>query len=284
MARALDEILRDIKNLEPLPRVALRVMELGADEQVVPRDLIAVIETDAAMTAKVLRLSNSAYYGFRREIASLAEAGNLLGVSALVNLVLTSCAARYFRGHGRADARTLEATWERSISNALAASLLARVSGGVDQNRAYTAGLLQNIGEVVLDRFLAREALLVHAAIESGASRIEAERAVLGLDHAEVGARLCERWGFPDVLVDAVRFHHEPESSRCDPLLTCFVHLGEQLTMNLADALQPDAHGEPHALHRSALTMAGMDLEALEALTSVLGAEVEKAREFVEVC
>lgn len=282
MVRALDEILRDIKNLEPLPRVAMRVLELGAGEQVVPRDLIAVIETDAAMTAKVLRLSNSAYYGFRREIASLAEAGNLLGVSALVNLVLTSCAARYFRGHVHADARTLQATWERSISNALAASLLARVSGGVDKNRAYTAGLLQNIGEVVLDRFLVREALLVHGAIESGASRIEAERTVLGLDHAEVGARLCERWGFPEVLVDAVRFHHEPESSRCDPLLTCFVHLGEQVTMKLVEAREPGLPEDAHALHHGALTTAGIDLATLDALAGVLAGEVEKAREFVE--
>src|SRR5439155_6584428 len=172
----------------------------------------------------------------------------------------------------------------RPSSNALAAGLLARISGGVAKDRAYTAGLLQDIGEVVLDRVLVREALLVRAAIEHGASRLEAERSVLGLDHAEVGARLCERWGFPEVLVDAVRFHHEPESSRCDPLLTCFVHLGEQVTMKLSEALEPDAREkEPaHALHPGALTTARIDLETLEALAGVLSAEVEKARDFVE--
>jgi HD-like signal output (HDOD) protein len=134
MPQVLDEILKEIKSLEPLPQVAARVLDLGAREEISPCDLIAVIETDAAMTARVLKLSNSAYYGFRREIASLSEAGNLLGTSALVNLVLTSCAARYFRQTGTTDPRVMQRMWEESVSNALAASLLARLSGTVDRH------------------------------------------------------------------------------------------------------------------------------------------------------
>lgn len=278
--RALDEILSEIKNLEPLPQVAARVMELGAREEVIPRDLIAVIETDAAMTAKVLKLANSAYYGFRREIASMSEAGTLLGVSALVNLVLTSCAARYFRARGAADEAALQKMWEESVSNALAASLLARLSGTVDRNRAYTAGLLQNIGQVVLERHMRREESEITRLVEGGVARIEAERTVLGLDHAEVGARLCERWSFPDVLVEAVRFHHEPERAVCDPVLACFVHLGEQVTLQAAR--EGDVGVRDYALENGALTRVGFEHDALSGIREALVREIEKAREFVE--
>lgn len=279
MIQALDEILRDIKSLEPLPQVAARVLDLGAREEVIPKDLIAVIETDAAMTARVLKLSNSAYYGFRREIASLSEAGNLLGTSALVNLVLTSCAARYFRGSG-ADERAMQRMWEESVSNALAASLLARLSGTVDRNRAYTAGLLQNIGQVVLERHMCREESEITRLVETGTARIEAERLVLGLDHAEVGARLCERWSFPEVLVDAVRFHHEPERANADPVLACFVHLGEQVT--LETAREQGAGLRDYAMEDGALLRVGFEHDALVGIRDALIKEVEKAREFVD--
>lgn len=280
MSQLLDEILSEIKGLEPLPQVALRVLEIGAQDEVVPQDLIAVIETDAAMTAKVLKLSNSAYYGFRREIGSIAEAGNLLGVSALVNLVLTGCAGRHFKKHGGTNAAVTQRMWEESVSNALAASLFARLSGTVDRNRAYTAGLLQNIGRLVLERHMVREEHLIESAVARGRSRIEAERDVLGLDHAEVGARLCERWNFPAVLVDTVRFHHEPERATCDPLLTCFVHLGEEVT--LRSARESDPAVREYALAGTALARAGYEDNALENLRVLLACELERAREFVE--
>lgn len=277
--RAIEEILTEIKSLEPLPAVAMRVLEMGARDEVVPHELIAVIETDAAMTAKVLKLSNSAYYGFKREIASISEAGNLLGVSALVNLVLTGCAGRHFKKHGSASVEATQRMWEESVSNALAASLFARLSGAVDRNRAYTAGLLQNIGRLVLERHMVREELEIEREVSSGVVRIHAERNVLGLDHAEVGARLCERWNFPAVLVDAVRFHHEPELARCDPLLTTFVHLGEEVTLRTARERDPSVRG--YALEDTAVEKAGFEDSALESIRGLLTREVEKAREFL---
>ena len=88
----LKDIVQDLRSLEPFPSVATRVLELASDEEVVPSELIEIIQLDPGLTAKVLRLCNSALYGFQREISTLQEAGNLLGVRALVNLVLTSSA------------------------------------------------------------------------------------------------------------------------------------------------------------------------------------------------
>lgn len=280
MTPHLDTILSEIKSLEPLPHVALRVMELGARDEVVPADLVAVIETDVAMTAKVLKLSNSAYYGFRREIGSLSEAGNLLGVSALVSLVLTGCAERYFRRARGMDEALQRALWEESVSNAIAAALLAKLSGGVDRNRAYTAGLLQNIGRLVLEHHMRREATEIERVEFTGASRLDAERAVLGVDHAEVGARLCAHWGFPEALVDTVRFHHEPEKAEQDPLMCYSVHLGEQVSLRLA--LESDPGAPRYPLAHDALTRLHLEDGVLDGLQALLSREIERAREFVE--
>lgn len=279
MSSLLPDILNEIKSLEPLPEVAARVLEISGRRDVVPGELVAVIQTDVAMTAKVLRLTNSAYYGFQREIASIHEAGNLLGNSVLVNLVLTACAGRYFRSYGDGDAESTRNRWERSVENALAASLLARLLGGVDKNRAYTAGLLQNLGLVVLDRFLRTHEPEIVRATAGGQSRLAAEESVLGLHHAEVGALLAERWSFPDVLVDTIRFHHEPELATKDPLLAHVVHLADEVAAALHAGR---GAAETSAILRvSALSLEGIDAARLESLAEELALELQQAKEFV---
>ena len=279
-AQTLRSILDEIKSLEPLPQVALRVMAMAGDEDLVPRDLVEVIQTDAGLTAKILKLANSAYYGFRREIVTLFDAGNLLGTSKLINLALTTCSARYFRSYGGQSEDAARRTWERSVTTAIASGLLARTRGGVERSRAYTAGLLENVGHVVLARYLPEAAGELEAAIAAGATRLEAEEQVLGLHHGEIGARLAERWNFPPVLVEAIRHHHQPERAHLDVLLVSYGHLGELITQQKDER---DGRGEPpYDLSASALEVAGMTRGDFDAFEDVLRTEVERARELVE--
>ena len=171
----LDPILSGVHALKPLPAVCTRVMQLAGEENIVPGELVAVIQTDAGITAKVLRLCNSAYYGFARQVDSLDEAGNRLGVNTLVNLVLTACSGNYFKSLGNADEAHAKQHWERSISNALAASLLAKIQDDVNPSSAYTVGLLQDIGEIIIDRFAPEEGALIRKEVLHGRNRIEAE-------------------------------------------------------------------------------------------------------------
>ena len=279
MPKALNSILREIKSLEPLPQVAMKVIAIGGSDDVVPRDLVAVIQTDAGITAKVLKLCNSAFYGFQREIASLQEAGNLLGVNTLVNLVLTSCANRYFRDYGATSTQKAIKLWESSVTNALSACLLARMHGKVDKNRAYTAGLLQNVGLLVLERFT-ESGPDIEAAVTRGMSRLDAEASELGLHHAEIGARLAETWALPELLVDSIRHHHTPEHAHVDPLLTSIGHLGEVVTS--AFVMGEGLEGIAYGLNDSALGLAGLNRRDFEALEGALTSELAKAREFVE--
>lgn len=280
MGAHIKDILAAIQSLEPLPQVATRVVEIASHEDVVPRDLVGVIETDAAVTAKVLKLCNSAYYGFKREIGSLPEAANLLGVSTLVNLVLTSCSGRYFRDQGHLDAATANRLWEESVVGALASSLIARMEGRVDKNRAYTSGLLQNVGQLVMARHARTSALLVQAEAARGVSLLDSETLVIGLSHAEIGARLAEKWNFPEALVDTIRCHHTPQQARVEPRLANVTHLGEAVTYAYLHGVE--LHQVPYGLDTQAFALAGIRSEDFESMGEVLAHELEKAREFLQ--
>lgn len=281
METPLRDVLVSIRSLEPMPAVALRVLELSQRADVVPSDLVRVLETEPALTAKVLRLTNSAYYGFQRRIASLDEAGTMLGTNALVGIVLTGCGAHYFHTHGSATAKERERRWKRSVTQALASGLLARVTQTSDRHRAYTAGLLQDVGELVLARFAAGRESALADAIAHGASRLDAERAVFGLDHAEVGARLAQHWSFPELLIDTIRCHHTPEKATVDPVLCFVVHLGSQVV----DEFEREAglaRGPGFETSHAALDELGLDALALTAIHEPLERELAQASELIE--
>lgn len=282
MPTVLADLLEDIKSIEPLPQVATRVMQLSGREDVVPRDLVDLIQTDPGVTAKVLKLCNSALYGFQREIASLPEAGNLLGVQTLVNLVLTSCTGRYLRDYGYSDPEAAMRLWEQSIATAFGASALSARTKRSERNRAYTAGLLENIGHVVLMRFVPERREEMQRALDSGLELIEAEKLVYGMNHAELGARLARKWDFPDVLIDAIRTHHNPEAAYIDPDLASLCHVAEMATHTfhfgeIAGALPQ------YRMHDVALARLGLDRDGFLALEEPLREELAKAKSILEI-
>ncbi len=282
----IDAILAEIKSLEPFPQVAMRVLQLSQSDDVLPREIIRVVETDPGITAKVLKLCNSAYYGFKRDVGSLFEAGNMLGVRTLVDLVITSSASRYFRNYGESKSDSSTDLWRRSITNAWAAQLLAETSGGVDKSRAYTLGLLQDIGHVVAERFVSARWEDIRGRVGEGANLLQAEAEVLGIDHAEIGARLASRWDLPEGLVDCIRWHHEPEQATVDPDLAWYAHLADAVTSTFFKAEDADAEGvqEPtYALDPSAYASTGIEAAALGSIEEQLRASLEQAQEFVEM-
>ncbi len=270
----LKEIVTDIRSLRPLPAVVTKVLEIGSREDAVPDELLDVMRTDMAITCTVLKVCNSAYYGFQREVGSLREAGNMLGVSTLVNLVLTCGANRYFRDHGEAAGCDPTAVWRRCLTHALSSKLIADKHRKTDPERAYTAGLLQDVGRLVLDRYYDDGRVHVDAAVEKGETRIDAERDVLGMSHAEVGARLLARWELPQPLVDTVRHHHKPAEAVIDPLLASTTHLAETVgTARLAG----DRLLETYEIDRAALELTGLELADFDAIEADLLEEVQRA-------
>ena len=273
---SLKEIVNDIRSLEPFPTVVSRILSLSAADDVVPDELIGVIQTDPGITGKVLKLCNSAYYGFSRRIPSLADAGNMLGVSTLVNLALTCSASKYFRDYGAAKSRNQASLWQSCLTLAIAGKLVAGLHRKTDPELAYTAGLMQNIGNLVLDRFYDDGREFVDVLVKEGTARVDAEREVLGMSHAEIGARLLSRWGLPEVLVDSVRFHHKPDDARANKVLAATIHLAETVAAaRLADG-DPDVL--VYEISQAALELTGLERDDFEAIDVDLKDELERAQ------
>lgn len=200
----IDVLLGEIADMQPLPVVAVRVLEIADGQQFSAHELSQAIGADQALTAKVLRLSNSAYYGFPRRITTVRDAVVLLGFRAVRSATLASCVIDTVPGGKVIDAMQ---AWRYSMVVGLLAEVLARASKR-HQDEAFTAGILHNIGRLALDQH--RPAKLAEAkrlAEARGLTAAEAEREVFGFTSSDVGGALALHWNFPPELAAVVAGH-----------------------------------------------------------------------------
>lgn len=278
MPLALNEIVVSMRSLQPFPAVATTVMQMASNPDTTPSELIEAIQTDPVLVAKILKLCNSAFYGFQREIASLREAGNMLGTQTLVSLVTTSCTNRFFKQEG-GNSRMSDGLWERCVTLAVASRLLAKKHGRTDPERAYTVGLLQNIGEIVLAPILEQHEEQLVAEMTCGRSAMDAEKVILGVHHAEIGARLATSWQLPDVMTEAIRYHHDPSKATDDKVLVSTTHLAETMTHSSLD--QNSAKRLYYRPADCALEYTGLKLSDFEDFDILLSAELVRAQDLL---
>jgi two-component system cell cycle response regulator len=164
------------------------------------------------MSAKVLKVVNSAYYNFSNQISTIQQAVSILGINAVRSLVLSFTFFK-IRKAGFSDPFDYEKFWERALSSAVAAKLLAQAAAGegFDPDEAFTAALLQNLGVLILARTLPEEYVRVmERAPQHDTSTAEIETELLGINHIEVGFEAAKAWGFPPILFEPIRHHHQP--------------------------------------------------------------------------
>lgn len=279
MHSTLHEVVSSLRSVEPFPGVATTVLQWSGRSDVTPSEVVEVVQADPGLTAKVLKISNSAYYGFHQEISSLREAGNRLGVNVLTNLIVTTCGGRYFRDYGQERDSEAVDLWTRCVTNAISAKLIAQAHGNCDPETAYTAALLQDIGSVVVERFLSEFRSAIIHDVETGGSLLDAERRVLGLNHAEIGARLATRWKLPERLIDTIRYHHTPDKATEDPVLAGTVHLAE--TLSWAVGAGAGIGDYSFDVSAAAFALTGLEMSGLRGLDSLVMQDLERAKEFI---
>ena len=274
----IQELLRQLKDLPALPDVALQVMKAADDDRSNVSEIARIISRDQSLTTRVLRLANSSHYGAIRTISTVSDAVVLLGLRTVRNLAMAaSCQellAAELSGYylGRGD------LWRHSYCAALVAqSLSARVKYPVAEE-AFVAGLLHDAGKVLLSVHLrAKFNQVVYAANKRRVPFIDAEREVLGFDHAQVGARMLEKWNLPVSLVHAVRYHHAPLSSKQPTALACLVHVADVVCLMLGVGLGADGLSyplDPRVLDLLKLSDADIEATMAEVSTSA-GADLK---------
>jgi len=267
----LRRVTEGLVALPTLPLVASRLLEELADPEARSSDMARILSLDPALTARTLKLANSDFYGFPRRVGSVELAVVVLGANTVRDLVLS---AAVFQTLGGAD--DLTGLWNHSMATGVAARALADRTGYRLAGEAYAAGVLHDIGKVALRQsFPDRFEGIVALAREQQLSIAEAERGVLGSDHAEVGGWLAERWGLPADLVEAIAFHHRPERASVNPQLVNLVHLANSLADRMGHAWPEGTVSHP--LHPAATLAVEPDVERYNALLDSLVPELSRA-------
>lgn len=225
-------IMERLIAIDGLPTVCAEVLVMMRDPQVSLDVLIREVERDPALTGNLLRLANAAYFGHPRQIGSVRQAIVRLGTRQLLPLLLAAGVAARLSRPVRGYDLAAGALWERSLSLAVASHEVARSMGHDPPPELFTTGLLADVGKLILGEFLEADVAAVQSlAFEQGMPFDEAERSVLGLDHAEVGGRLLKLWGLPEPVVQAVRYHHRPHLAETGRELAEMVHVADALCM-----------------------------------------------------
>jgi putative nucleotidyltransferase with HDIG domain len=223
-----EEIERAIAHVRPVPQVALKIIRMIADDRYSLQDVATEVRQDQIITAKVLKLCNSAMIGRQTHIDSVDEALMILGEKMLLLMIMSSSMHFFFPESEHGYSLGKGRLYQHAIGTALVAEKLARITGRCSPIVAYTAGLLHDIGKVVLDCFVARNYPLFYRRTQSEIVNLEeAELEILGIGHPEVGGRLATLWSIPENLVEAIRYHHQPEKATHDLELTHIVCLAD---------------------------------------------------------
>ena len=225
----LDQLAAKVSDLPTLPAVVLRVMQMLEDPLCSGADLSRVVASDPALAARVLKLSNSAYYGFRQKISSVPQAVTLLGFATLKNTLLSVAVFDLFRLQ-QATGFDMPGLWKHSVATATASKLVAKRVRFPNAEKVWTAGLLHDIGKIIIARYLPASLLKVVAAVQTdGLAIYDAELKILGLPHPAFGGWVLDRWGLPTPLVEAVEFHHHPTRAPYSFDMAAIVYLGNIL-------------------------------------------------------
>jgi putative nucleotidyltransferase with HDIG domain len=225
-------ILERIQAIPALPHAVLEVSRAARDPDADLGKLVRTIEYDPGLTSNLLRWANAAYFAGRRPMGSVREPMVRLGLQRVAQMVLAGAVAPACRRSVAGYDLPAGALWEHSVAVAAAAAELAKALRLGASDELFTAGLLHDIGKVVLGTFLEVSADPIMAlAFEQGLPFDEAERRIIGVDHAEAGGLSLEHWNLPATIVAAARWHHQPDAMPERSVAVDLIHVADALAM-----------------------------------------------------
>ncbi len=264
--------------LATLPEIALEVMRVAEDPQSTGDDLNRVLSNDPTLSARVLKIVNSAYYGVRREVTSISTAIAILGFGAVKSIAIAASLTRMFRAGTIGGAFEARELWKHSIAVATASRLLASRCKLVEPSDAFLAGLMHDIG-IIVEMQACRDAFteVVTAVVHDEALGFrDAEVQFIGANHEAFGEALCVTWRFPLALQQVTAYHHRPlELHESDRALTAIVHVADHLALRAGVGYGRTVEGDaiaPAVLE--ALRLTEGDLDEVSAVLAERVAEV----------
>jgi putative nucleotidyltransferase with HDIG domain len=209
--KKLSDILSKVKAFPSMPVTGVKMLRMLENPDTTVDEIEDVLRHDPGLTANVLKLSNSAYFGIPSKIGSVRQAILLLGFKRLVQLVIASCVSSVMDKSVLGYDIPSGDLWRHSIAVSVAAEALVKDKKNIDVEEVFTPALLHDIGKLILGSYVKDELEAIEEIAAKGLPHVVAENMVLGTDHAEVGAQILKQWAFPQDIINAVRWHHDPD-------------------------------------------------------------------------
>ena len=278
----LRELIDEIDDLPTLPAVVTRLVGMVENPSTSAEDVNQLISQDPSLTAKILKLVNSAFYGFSRKISTVTEAVVILGFDTVKSLALSASVFDAFDGEEMEDFDRV-GLWEHSIATGVGAELIAGRIRYPNMEEVMVAGILHKIGLVVIDIYFHDELIDILAyARKNNVTILKAEREILGVGHPAIGAWLAERWNLPEWITVAIAYYHDPfQAPEEDQQLPMLIHVGDVLARTNhigwhGDAVEPE-------FQEGVWEELGLNKEDIRSILNQLKENMEDAEVFLEM-
>lgn len=276
---------KKLADLPPLPAIVARIIQTVNNPDTSAEELNRLISMDQGLSSKVLRIVNSAYYGFPKRISTLTQAIVILGYNTVRNLVLGVSAFGLLSQKSMPYGLNRTQFWQHCVSTAVTAGILAKKrlpAARSVHEEAFIGGLLHDVGALFLDSYFPVQyaVAMAFAAREKRTAR-EAESIVLGIDHVMVGRRIAEQWNFPPQLVASIGGHHEPARQQEYFELVAIIHAADWLAWQ--EGHSPSSHTRGPELDPKVAEWLNMDEEALAEMKQEMERQVQACEALVQL-
>ena len=280
--KIVETIIESCSQLPPFPAVLNRALNLMNNPNVSLQEIVETIQFDQSITANVLKICNSAYFGLRQPVGSLQEAVMLLGFSQLLEILLSGVAGSMM---GKAvSGYDLEAgeLWKHSVSSALLSQIIAKRIKREPSPLLFTAALIHDIGKVMLNSYVAEQSQHIKELVQTnGISFLEAEKEVLGIDHAELSALIIEQWNFPREIFQAIRFHHTPLLATSDQEYVYQIYLSDLVA--ILTGIGGGVDGLSYSGFKQIMVHYSLNEKDIERFMAQLGDQIDKVEAMIQV-
>lgn len=231
MPHDLNHIASLLKSFPSMPGAAVKLLALINDPDINVASIEKILRQDAGLTANVLKLANSAYFGIPSKVGSVRQAVLLLGLKRLIQIVIASCVNAIMDKPVPGYDLPPGELWRHSLAVTVTAEGLVKELKVEAAEEIFTAALLHDVGKLVMGEFVADDFSKIENTLTQGVAFETAEDMVLGTNHADIGARILHQWCLPSNIVEAVRWHHDPESAEQSDLMLDIVHVANVLCL-----------------------------------------------------
>ena len=261
-----------LKEFPSMPCAASALLSIIDDPKVAASQIEDVLRYDPGLTANILKLANSAYFGLSNEVGSVRRAIILLGLNRVTQMVMTSCVNALMAANVDGYDLPPGELWRHSIAVSVAAELLVKELKIEAPEETFTVALLHDVGKIALSDVLKNNLEAIETKSFEGMPFLLAENEVLGTNHAEIGAQILTTWSLPENIVNAVRWHHDPDSADKSHILIDIVHIADVLCLMIGIGVGREGlrfEPSPGATERLGVANKHLEIVASKTLQSV---------------